>query len=254
VNAAIPKDYSRFHVGNAHIIAHESCVAWATEAVEQQQGLYQWAAAAPGRRELQGRIPAFAVTLPGHDRRVVVRHSQHGGLLAPVLGDLFLPPTRAPFELIISHLLAGLGVRTPLVVAVAVYKTHRFLRRSDVVTLELNGRDLGAALVDGPDADVRKSWLTSIAALVASLTAIGAWHPDLNVRNILLVQAGATAWDAYVLDIDRLQFAPPSDPNVRDANLDRLERSNRKLRDREGLGFSDDEFAELRRLTATART
>jgi hypothetical protein len=138
-------------------------------------------------------------------------------------------------------------------VAVAVYKTHRFLRRSDVVTLELNGRDLGAALVDGPDPDVRQSWLTSIAALVASLTAIGAWHPDLNVRNILLVQAGTSAWDAYVLDIDRLQFAPPSDPNVRDANLDRLERSNRKLRDRQGIGFSDEEFAELRRLAATIR-
>jgi hypothetical protein len=253
VNAAIPKDYSRFHAGNAHIIAHESCVAWATDAVEQRESLYKWAADAPGRQELQGRIPAFAVTLPGHDRRVVVRHSHHGGLLAPLLGDLFLPPTRAPFELIISHLLAGLGVRTPLVVAVAVYKTHRFLRRSDVVTLELNGRDLGAALVDGPDPDVRQSWLTSIAALVASLTAIGAWHPDLNVRNILLVQAGTSAWDAYVLDIDRLQFAPPSDPNVRDANLDRLERSNRKLRDRQGIGFSDEEFAELRRLAATIR-
>jgi hypothetical protein len=253
VNAAIPKDYSRFHIGAAHVIAHESCVSWATDAIEQEGSLYEWAAAAPGRDELQGRIPAYAVTLPGHDRRVVVRHSHHGGLLGTLQGDLFLPPTRAPFELIISHLLAGLGVRTPLVVAVAVYKAHRILRRSDVVTLELSGRDLAAALLDDPDTDVRQAWLASVAALVVSLTAIGAWHPDLNVRNILLVESGTGAWDAFVLDIDRLQFAPPSDPNVRDANLDRLERSNRKLRDRHGRGFSDEEFARLRELASSIR-
>jgi hypothetical protein len=253
VNAAIPKDYSRFHVGGAHVIAHESCAAWATDALEQEGSLYRWAAAAEGNRTLQGRIPAYAVTLPGHDRRVVVRHSHHGGLLAPLLGDLFLPPTRAPFELVISHLLGGLGVRTPLVVAVAVYKAHRVLRRSDVVTLELEGRDLGAALSDGPDPDVRQAWLAAVAALVISLTAIGAWHPDLNVRNILLVEAGTGQWDAYVLDIDRLQFAPPSDPNVRDANLDRLERSNRKLREQQGSGFTEAEFVRLRELAGTGR-
>jgi len=252
VTATIPKDFSRFKVGDAHLIAHESCVAWATDAVEQHGGLYQWARQDPGHRALGGRVPAYSVILPGQDRRVVVRHSHHGGLLGPVQGDLFLPPTRAPYELLISHLLAGLGVRTPLVVAIAVYKVRRFLRRSDVVTLEIPGRDLGRALRDAPDPAVRLVWLDAIAALIRSLTAIGAWHPDLNVGNVLLVENGPSQWDAFVLDIDRLQFAPPSDPNVRDANLDRLERSNRKLRDRHGAGFSDDEFIQLRQLVSAA--
>lgn len=246
---AIPKDYSRFHVGTAHVIAHESCVDWA-KSVLPGQSLYEWAASQPDRRELGGRIPAWSVLLPGQERRVVIRHSHHGGLLGPLQGDLFLPPTRAPYELLVSHLLAGLGVRTPLVVAIAVYPVRRILRRSDVVSLELPGRDLGKAFRDQPDPDVRRRWLDPIAALIRALTNIGAWHPDLNVGNVLLVENGPDAWDAFVLDIDRLQFAPPSDPTVRDANLDRLERSIRKLRARFGVGFTDDEMRQLRELSS----
>jgi len=248
VRGAIPKDYNRFHVGSAHVMAHESCVEWA-KSVLPEQTLYEWAASQPDKRDLGGRRPAYSVALPGHDRRVVVRHSHHGGLLGKLQGDLFLPPTRAPYELLVSHLLAGLGVRTPLVVAIAVYPVRRVLRRSDVVSLELPGRDLGKALRDKPDADVRRGWLPSIAALIRSLTSIGAWHPDLNVGNVLLVENGP-GWDAYVLDIDRLQFVPPSDPTVRDANLDRLERSIRKMRARFGVGFDDAEMRQLREMAS----
>jgi hypothetical protein len=247
---AIPKGYARFHAGGAHVIAHESCVEWA-KTVLPDQTLYTWAASQEDRRELGGRLPAYSVLIPGQDRRVVVRHSHHGGLLGRLQGDLFLPPTRAPYELLVSHLLAGLGVRTPLVVAIAVYPARRILRRSDVVSLELPGRDLGQALRDEPDPDVRRGWLDSIAALIRSLTSVGAWHPDLNVGNVLLVESDQGAWDAYVLDIDRLQFAPPSDPTVRDANLDRLERSLRKLRSRFGVGFDDAEIRQLRKLAST---
>ena len=249
MSAAIPKGFSRFHVDNAHVISHESCVEWA-KSVLPDQSLYDWASRQPDAQDLGGRIPAYSVLIPGQERRVVVRHSHHGGLLGRLQGDLFLPPTRAPYELLISHLLAGLGVRTPLVVAIAVYPVKRFFRRSDVVSLELPGRDLGKALRDQPDADVRRGWLDSIAALIRSLTSIGAWHPDLNVGNVLLVETGPSAWDAYVLDIDRLQFAPPSDPTVRDANLDRLERSVRKLRERFGVGFDDAEMRHLRELAS----
>jgi len=249
VSAAIPKDYSRFRVGEAHVIAHESCVEWA-KSVLPEQTLYSWASQQPDLQDLGGRVPAYSVLLPGQERRVVVRHSHHGGLLGRLQGDLFFPPTRAPYELLVSHLLAGLGVRTPLVVAIAVYPVKRIFRRSDVVSLELPGRDLGKALRDHPDADVRRGWLDSIAALIRSLTTIGAWHPDLNVGNVLLVESGPSAWEAYVLDIDRLQFAPPSDPTVRDANLDRLERSIRKLRARFGVGFDDAEMRHLRELAS----
>lgn len=274
---ATPRDYSRFHIGTAHVVAHSSCVPWAQEVLPAET-LYAWAGRHPERRELPGRAPAYSVPLPlpaeipdanlalpelgrGQDplvvpqlpeRRVVVRHSRHGGLLGPLRGDLFFPPTRAPYELLVSHLLASAGIRTPPVVAIAVYKAGAFLRRSDVVTMELPGRDLGAALLDEPDEDVRRTWVAAVASLVQSLASVGAWHPDLNVRNVLLVEREMGSVDAFVLDVDRIRFVPPGDPHVRDANLDRLERSVRKWRVQHGVGFQDDELRALRALAAAA--
>ena len=243
----VPKEFQRFHVGTAHVVAHTSCEPWA-RAVLEAETLYQWAARQPERVALQGRLPAFSVPLPEQEQRVVVRHSRHGGLLGAIRGDLFLPPTRAPYELLVSHLLGSAGIRTPPVMAIAVYRAGALLRRSDVVTLQLTGRDLGTALMDEPDDDVRKGWLAAVAALVTALSGVGAWHPDLNVRNVLLVENGPGNVDAFVLDVDRIRFHPPGDPHVRDANLARLERSVRQWRGRYGAGFRDEELRELRAL------
>ena len=244
-----PRGFSRFRVGHAHAVTHDAYVDWARDVLGQET-LYEWAAAHAERRALSGgRLAAYAVPVPGQSRGVVVRHSQHGGLLGPLRGDLYFPPTRAPYELLVSYVLAGAGVRTPPVVAFAVYQAGLVFRRSDVVTLELPGRDLGSALLDSPEAAQRASWLERLAALVRSLTGAGAWHPDLNVRNILLVPDASGTEEAYVLDVDRIRFAPPGDPHVRDANLDRLERSVRKWRALHGAGFDD---AELRALRAGA--
>lgn len=272
----IPREFSRFHVGASHVVAHASCVPWVQEVLPNET-LYAWAGRHPDRRDLPGRVPAYSVPLPNPaeipdanlalpqiaspveaapaphlpERRVVVRHSRHGGLLGPLRGDLFFPPTRAPYELLVSHLLANAGIRTPPVVAIAVYRAGAFLRRSDVVTMELPGRDLGSALLDEPDEDIRRTWVAAVAGLVQSLASVGAWHPDLNVRNVLLVERDPGSVDAFVLDVDRIRFVPPGDPNVRDANLDRLERSVRKWRGRYGVGFHDDELRALRSLAAS---
>ena len=78
MTAAIPKDYIRFQEGDAHVIAHQSCVDWA-KSVLPEQTLYTWAANQSDARDLGGRVSAYSVLLPGQDRRVVIRHSHHGG-------------------------------------------------------------------------------------------------------------------------------------------------------------------------------
>lgn len=247
--APVPRDYSRFRVGSTHVVAHESCVPW-TQSVLETETLYAWAARHPDRVELPGRKPTYSVPLPDRAERVVVRRSRHGGLLGPLRGDLFFPPTRAPYELLVSHLLAGAGIRTPPVIAIAVYRAGTFMRRSDVATVELPGRDFGSALLDGPDDDVRAGWLQAVASLVNALSDVGAWHPDLNIRNILLVEDGRGSVDAFVLDVDRIRFSSPGDPHVRAANLDRVERSLRKWRRLRGITFSDEDLHRLRELAA----
>ena len=170
--------------------------------------LHAWAATTRQARPLRGRGTAYATVLA--EVPVVVRHSRHGGLLAPVTRDLFLAPTRAPHELAVSLRLRAAGVPTPEVVAYATHIVVPGLERADVVTREIEGHELESAL----DAE----------GLLWAMSRAGAVHPDLNMRNVLV--DGTTA---YVLDVDRIYFLPPGDPRVTDRNRARLMRSARKL-------------------------
>src|SRR5205814_3048324 len=80
--------------------------------------LYDYAAQHEEAHSLSGRGIVYAVPLPNGER-VVVRHNWHGGLLAPITGDVFLAPTRAPYELATSLRLMRHGVPTPEIVAYA---------------------------------------------------------------------------------------------------------------------------------------
>jgi 3-deoxy-D-manno-octulosonic acid kinase len=98
--------------------------------------LYEYAAQHEEARSLSGRGVVYAAPLPNGDR-VVVRHNRHGGLLAPLTGDRFLSPTRAPYELEASLQLIANGVPTPEIIAYAVYRAGPLLRRSDVASREI---------------------------------------------------------------------------------------------------------------------
>jgi RIO-like serine/threonine protein kinase len=170
--------------------------------------LHAWAAQQPQARALRGRGTSYAVALDGEP--VVVRHSRHGGLLAPLTRDLFLAPTRAPHELEVSIRLRHAGVPTPEIVAYAIYGAAPGLARADVVTREIAGHALDS--------------VAAAEALLVGLTRAGAVHPDLNAHNVLV--AGKTA---FVLDVDRVYFLPPDDQRVIERNRARLMRSARKL-------------------------
>src|SRR3954470_22831790 len=116
----VPAGYTHFRHGGADVGARGTCADAVRRAVDDRS-LYAYAASHPGRRELRGRGVAYAVPLPDGETRVVVRHSRHGGLLAPVTGDRFLPPTRAPHELRTALRLAEAQVPTPEVIAYAIY-------------------------------------------------------------------------------------------------------------------------------------
>jgi hypothetical protein len=211
--------------------------------------LHRWASAQPGRRELHGRGVAWAVRLPDGPR-IVVRHNRHGGLFAPLTGDRFLAPTRAPAELATAVRLAAAGVPTPAVLAYLLYPAGPLLRRVDVATLEIaDGADLPAALERWPTH--RALLLSATARLVARLTRAGARHPDLNVKNVLLTVHGDTPL-AHVLDVDRIVFGDPGDPGLTDANMDRLARSVRRWHERRGPLLDDGELRRMERLVREA--
>jgi hypothetical protein len=195
---------------------------------------------------MRGRGLAYAVPLPDGATRVVVRRSRHGGWLAPLTGEVFLAPTRAPHELEVSLRLAREGIPTPELIAYSTYEVAPLLRRVDVVTREVPAAlDLAATLERDRDPSAVRDAVRVVARLLARMAAAGVRHPDLNVRNVLIARDGNGQREAWLLDVDRVWFDTPRHPRVREANLSRFARSARKVREREGLPVGDGEMALL---------
>jgi hypothetical protein len=207
--------------------------------------LYEAAARDLAARPLTGRGIAYAIALPVSATRAVVRHNRHGGLLARLTGDLFLAPTRAPYELAVSLRLTALGVRTPDVLMYGVHRVMPFVRRSDVVTREISdGRDLATYMMPSVPGSERAAAWAAARALVLSLNAAGARHHDLNVKNVLIAPS-ARGLEAWLLDVDRVDFGQPDSAAVRGGNAARLLRSARKWRDVHGAVFDERELTAL---------
>lgn len=210
--------------------------------------VYAWAASQDDRITFAGRGLAYGVTLPGMKLRAVVRHNRHGGLFAPLTSDLFWGRTRAPHEMRLARALAAHGIPTPRVLAYVRYRAGGGFARVDLLTeLVPNARDLSHVLTQDDPVE-REEALAATARLVGSLSAAGARHADLNVKNVLLA-FGAEEPKAYVLDVDRVTMGVRP-ARALELNLARLCRSARKWRDRLGAKVTDTDFALLRRLAA----
>jgi 3-deoxy-D-manno-octulosonic acid kinase len=205
--------------------------------------LYEWAEKQPHTGEMRGRGAVYAALLPGTTVEVVVRRNSHGGLLRKVTGELFLRPTRAAVELATSLRLAAAGIPTPEIIAYAEYPLLGLFARSDVMTRRLPaGGDAPEMWQAAQGAAERDELLQAIAALLRSLAVAGAWHADLNLKNIYLADSAAGRI-AYLLDVDRVTF--PGAADVATRNFSRLARSVRKWRERWGLDFDEAALATL---------
>jgi hypothetical protein len=237
--------YSRLTTNGVRGLAVEGCHA-AVESILETETLYEHAARQPDARRFKGRTTAFGITI-GNCGKVVVRHAMRGGFLARTGSDLFLPPTRGLRELINSLRLRLSGISTPEVVAFVTYRAGPVFRRSDVATREIEeSHDLAVVLREMSDDEHRQSCLNATGKLLTSMARAGAHHPDLNARNILITWDATAGAKAHVLDVDRIRFHVPGDPMVRNANIARLERSLRKLRETENLEISASELEKLR--------
>jgi hypothetical protein len=244
-----PPGYTRFTLRDATIVAREEAEEGIREALQEVRTLHCWASTVPGARAFQGRATAWGATLPGTDTSVVVRHAQHGGLLASLTRDLFRWPGRAPWELEVSERLRAAKVRTPTLIAYVLYPAGFGFCRCDVATARLPDGDDFPAIWRTADDSARGAILDAVGELVRQLGAAGAHHADLNVKNIYLTR-GFGPWRAYALDVDRVQFAGASRgraERVTDANLARLTRSMRKSREQFGLDLPESAIAHLER-------
>lgn len=242
-----------------HKIDGQFCQAvaidWAKDAVAQALSigtLHEWAYSQTEKETLQGRGCIYSVMLASvPPTPVVVRRNMHGGLLRILTGEYFFAPTRAPLELEISLRLTTLGVPTPQIIAYAIYPTAGLFAKSDIMTRRLPaGCDLPEAWAKA-DKIERKTLLKSVAKLLLTTAAAGAWHADLNLKNIYIAK---TDYDmtAYLLDVDRVTF--PQKGNVAKLNFSRLVRSAQKWRTHWELDFSEEDISNLAMLVEEKKT
>lgn len=224
-------------------------IGWSAEAVTQALAagtLHEWAGRQPMREEMRGRGVIYAVELPTIPATpVVVRRNLHGGVLRVLTGEYFLTPTRAPLELITSLRLVAAGILTPEVIAYAVYPVAGIFARSDVMTRRLPEGDDFPAAWSKANKIGRDAMLVAVARLLAALARAGAWHADLNLKNIYIAGAG-TDVTAYLLDVDRVTFPGGNDVTAR--NFKRLARSAHKWCERWGLDFDEESLSRLSEL------
>ena len=248
IDPAPPAGFERIAAGRCSVTVRAENIDDA-RALLAEGTLYEAAARDLAAHSLEGRGTAYAIALPSSGDRVVVRRNRHGGLLAPVSGSLFVPPSRAPYELAVSLRLAQAGVRTPEVVMYGLERVHALLCHADVVTVEVaDSSDLSAFLQPHvSQRDRGPAWDAAIE-LVAALNAAGARHHDLNVKNILLSRRGG-AMIAWVLDVDRVEFGTPGSEDVRRGNAKRLLRSAIKWREQRGAVFTAEDASLLQRVS-----
>jgi 3-deoxy-D-manno-octulosonic acid kinase len=226
VPAPPPTGYRPIEAAGADGVARET-LAGSLTTILAHGTLYDYARRQPDRREFTGRGPVYAISIAGTP--IVVRRVRHGGLLALLTRDVFVRPTRAPYELAVSTKLREGGVATPEVLAYVVYRAGPVLRRADVLTREIaDAADLPTVLGPATAAADRAVIWDAVRALIADLSRVGAVHPDLNVKNVLIARGGQSPPVAYILDVDRVVWRRPGDPAVARANWARLDRSARK--------------------------
>jgi tRNA A-37 threonylcarbamoyl transferase component Bud32 len=244
---ALPPGFESWTFTGGSSAARRDGAAAVRAAVEDAGSLYRWAEAQPGRRAFAGRGAAYGITLGSVP--AVVRHARHGGLLAPLLGDLFAGAPRFHREAALSRRLAEGGVRTPALLA-GVWYGMGPLHRADVATTQIDGVDLVELFYgDAPPAGAaRTAVLEALGALVRRLHDAGFVHPDLQLKNILLRDSGGAGGrpEAWLLDVDTCREIRRDGDADRARNLDRFYRSwskwNRlreaRLTDRDRAVFS----------------
>jgi len=245
-----PKGYFQVTVNGRYAVA----CTWAAPAIRNLitvRTLHDWAAAQEDHDQLHGRGVNYGVMLPAGKEpegatAVVVRRNRHGGMLGSITGEYFRLPTRAPRELSNSLRLMAAGVNTPEVIAYALYPAFLNLVRCDVITRRLpDGGDFPDMWAKA-DASGRDVMLNGVAGLLKSLDRAGAWHADLNLKNIYIAAHGPDIVP-YVLDVDCVSF--PGDNGIAALNFNRLARSARKWRTKWGLDFDEKTLERLAALT-----
>ena len=220
---------------------------WLTE-----QGILEGAAAA-------GRGNTFFFTLDNH--ALVLRHYRRGGFARKISSRRYwfagMSRTRAMREFDVLVQLQRLRLPAPVPYACQVVRSTVTYEAS-LVTHRISGQTLAHQLQQ--QALTVALW-QAIGVTLARFHKAGIYHADLNAHNILLDNVGGV----FVIDFDRARIRPVPEAAFESGwcvdNMNRLERSVRKVVTQSGRGepseLADERsswqtgFSQLRECWAT---
>lgn len=152
----------------------------------------------------------------------ILRECRRGGLVRFLLPDVYLLHNRPYRELRVHALLYDRGLSVPEPLGVVWRRAGRVFYRGAVATREIEGCDLLEYLRGNPpDAD---DTLRRAGRLIRDMHDLGAYHADLQVRNVLVGRDGRL----YLIDFDKARHLPRVSPRRRACNLLRFRRSLEK--------------------------
>jgi 3-deoxy-D-manno-octulosonic acid kinase len=245
VTARLPDGYRLVTRRGARGFAWAGAADWLADTLAHAGTMAAWAAQGASVGEGRGAARARPAPVPGPDGRArwVCRHYRRGGWIAPLLGDRYAGVgTARPFrELLASAAARARGVRTPAVVAGAVYRTGP-VYRADLVTEEVpDTHSLAAWLCMAVDRPSDDDLLLRAGRAVAMLERARVAHADMSAGNLLLAREGP----AWIVDLDLAAVLAPHATVPRGMRA-RLERSLRKLYAARGLVVADSAWGALR--------
>lgn len=233
----------RFAIGS--VLVRPGAAEWIDGVMGEGTTLHGWAESRPERTTFAGRGQVYAVPAPlnGPDGRArwAVRHYRRGGAMAMHMVDRYLRVGRPrPFrEITASDVARSRGVRTPAVVAGAVYPDGIYYRCDLATEVVPDVRTLADMLHEH---DGTRGWLVSMAragALIRDLADAGVFHVDLNARNILLSDDPDD--EAWVVDLDRARILTRPSESMGERMRIRLTRSVVKIGTPTGERLADSE-------------
>ncbi|HEX6926012.1 MAG TPA: lipopolysaccharide kinase InaA family protein [Longimicrobiaceae bacterium] len=230
------RDFEAIEVGGWRILVRSGFRSWAAGAAKGE--LDAAATIGGGRAE----HPVFALPDGGE---AVFRRFHRGGLMRHLNGDAYFAGHRAFAEARVTARAAAAGVRVPEVIA-AGERRSGLAYRAWIATRRIaraSGLEERLATAGAAGAERRSALLGAAGEQIGRMHDAGIIHPDLNLRNLLVVQDGDEALTVYIIDFDRAVLLPAAAPSRQRAReLLRLARSAAKL----GVPLRPEDWASLR--------
>ncbi len=168
----------------------------------------------------------------------VLRHYRRGGAIARLSRDRYLwggeARVRSVAELRLLETLQARGLPVPAPIAAAWWRDAATYRAAIIVARIPGTHTLASELSSGVDNE--GGW-NAAGGMIARFHDAGLEHGDLNAHNILF-DANGKPW---LIDFDKSHLHPTADRRRAEANMERLERSIRKV----GAGQSPDDLQRV---------